>query len=613
MRTVRSIVISSAFLLAGMAAQAVTLKSVIASDQAFAPGPPGAVVGTLIGLFRERCFNDAGQAAIMLDLQVGPGGVTSLDDSRLVRFAPDGTPEVIAAQGASAPGTEGTFSAAIRPAMSEAGEVTFSASLRTLVPPTVTTANNDTAYLTDTLGTLELLGREQQPSPGFPGTFAGAFVPSIGAGGRLALMAHIGSNDVLYLRDDAGALQLVALEGQPAAGMPGYNYSTHADPADIRPAVSPSGDVFFYMGLDDPLVSGTQNLRAIYRADVSGTVEPVIVSNDPAPGGGLLGSPGQRVRANGVGQLLFTVGTTVWIRNPDDSIVQLIVPGTQVPGEPAGDTYASGMGDLVFNDLGQTAFVGGVVSPSGNYTAIFGPTPSGIGVIAGEGKQAPTLPAGVTFVTLADTVARWLGDDGGVVFAATLTGPGITTADDNVLYYHAPDGTYTVVAREGQEVSVGPGDLRTISILSQSTAIPPTTGPYQGSFELNAQHQVLFRTVYTDGSEGYVLAELLPQCANGRDDDADGYVDYADDPGCADDTEASIENPKCQNGLDDDGDGGIDFDGGASVNGGTPLGSVDPQCTVAHRRREASSGCGLGAELLLALVALRFACRRSAA
>jgi hypothetical protein len=51
-------------------------------------------------------------------------------------------------------------------------------------------------------------------------------------------------------------------------------------------------------------------------------------------------------------------------------------------------------------------------------------------------------------------------------------------------------------------------------------------------------------------------------CANGPDDDGDGFVDR-DDPGCADGTEAPVnERPagECANGRDEDGDGFVDRD-----------------------------------------------------
>jgi len=95
-----------------------------------------------------------------------------------------------------------------------------------------------------------------------------------------------------------------------------------------------------------------------------------------------------------------------------------------------------------------------------------------------------------------------------------------------------------------------------------------------------------------------------PPCGDGVDNDGDGFTDYPSDPGCRDQTSVA-ENPKCQDGLNNDNQTGIDFDGGASLNGGTPIDVADPECTLPWRNRE-SPGCGLGFELVL--LAPLFAC-----
>jgi cysteine-rich repeat protein len=136
------------------------------------------------------------------------------------------------------------------------------------------------------------------------------------------------------------------------------------------------------------------------------------------------------------------------------------------------------------------------------------------------------------------------------------------------------------------------------------------------------------------------------ECQNGVDDDGDGLVDYPADPGCTSaadflETDVSLpcddgidndgdggidfdpatfadplagtgdpgcfspayltENTQCQDGIDNDGDGLVDFDGGAYWNGGVPLTAPDPQCVGKPFRNQEkqSSGCGLGAELVL--------------
>jgi hypothetical protein len=93
-------------------------------------------------------------------------------------------------------------------------------------------------------------------------------------------------------------------------------------------------------------------------------------------------------------------------------------------------------------------------------------------------------------------------------------------------------------------------------------------------------------------------------CDDGRDNDGDGLADAPQDPGCRDPLWL-LEDPECQDGLDNDGQPGIDFDGGASVNGGTPLDGADPHCTQPWKKER--PGCGLlGAELGLVMLLRRW-------
>jgi hypothetical protein len=100
-------------------------------------------------------------------------------------------------------------------------------------------------------------------------------------------------------------------------------------------------------------------------------------------------------------------------------------------------------------------------------------------------------------------------------------------------------------------------------------------------------------------------------CSDGLDNDADGYTDSPSDPGCRSGT-STLERTQCQDGLNNDHAAGIDFDGGASLNGGVPLSTADPQCVGRPWRNTeaAATGCGLGFEVALALLPLAARRRR---
>lgn len=64
-----------------------------------------------------------------------------------------------------------------------------------------------------------------------------------------------------------------------------------------------------------------------------------------------------------------------------------------------------------------------------------------------------------------------------------------------------------------------------------------------------------------DGCTGALDHSEADDCSNGRDDDGDGRVDYPDDPGCLDpfDGRERESDLPCDDGLDNDGDGWSDF------------------------------------------------------
>jgi hypothetical protein len=134
-----------------------------------------------------------------------------------------------------------------------------------------------------------------------------------------------------------------------------------------------------------------------------------------------------------------------------------------------------------------------------------------------------------------------------------------------------------------------------------------------------------------EDGRGDVCDPFLSACANGLDDDGDGFIDFPEDRGCSGPGDVSEHTPAlaCDNGLDDDGDGLTDLDDpgcpfsyaspedppcddGIDNDGDGFIDFDDSFCTRAWPYWE-SWPCGLGFELALVLPLLRALRRRRVA
>ena len=95
---------------------------------------------------------------------------------------------------------------------------------------------------------------------------------------------------------------------------------------------------------------------------------------------------------------------------------------------------------------------------------------------------------------------------------STLTGAGVTAANDRGLFLYDPTLGPILIAREGDLFDVGGGDLRTIS----PTGIAIADSPFYNRSSLGDDGRLVFALYFTDGTGGVFVATVPePGCAAG--------------------------------------------------------------------------------------------------
>jgi len=127
-------------------------------------------------------------------------------------------------------------------------------------------------------------------------------------------------------------------------------------------------------------------------------------------------------------------------------------------------------------------------------------------LLARQGDPVPGL-AGVNFGQLAFGRPA-INAKGQVMHFVPLQGPGVTVDSDNSVFVFEPDGTATLVAREGDSFEVAPGDARTIADFTLDF-VWIGGGPESGKrTAFNNEGQVGFALPFTDESIAMVLADV---------------------------------------------------------------------------------------------------------
>jgi hypothetical protein len=341
--------------------------------------------------------------------------------------------------------------------------------------------------------------------------FAGGVFSAIGSGqatndaGAVAFVGSVrngdtvlGVNDFGLFAGTAGDLSLVARKGSAAPDASGTTpvFSTFYDKR-----INNVGQVGFAAALTGTGVNAI-NDRAIYvwtpGESETGTLALAMQTGNHAPGtplnttfSNLDDQPGfnEAGQVSFRGQLTaddigFTNNFGIWAGAPGD--VQLVMRSGSV-SPIAGLQFRTPEPGPRINDGGDVAFFSNV-SGSGVTTAsdrvLWLSTDEGIVPVAREGDAAPGTAAGVTFGTLNPLTA--LNNEGQLAFTSTLVGAaaGVTTANDVGLWAGSP-GALQLIAREGDVIDLDPGPGELLKTISGSNGISFAAG-YATTFDGNS-------------------------------------------------------------------------------------------------------------------------------
>ena len=551
----------------------------------------------------------------------------------------------IALSGQQAPGapTGATYDSASfsSPTLNEGGDVVFRG--RASGSDVVTT----NGFWQTTSQTLGLVTRDGVTAPGTAVNFVSFGNSVINTYGDIAFNANvnaIGTQNQGIWKNTGGVWSLVAREGDQAAGtQDGVVFGNRLGFSNSisSPLINDQENVAFSSFLSVPNDLLLNNDRGIW-ADISGALQLVARSGDPAPGtvAGVkfLMPVGTSVGLglNNVGDVVFTsrlIGpgilqphNTGGIWKTSGGTVELVAKeGDSAPGLDSGVAFGysfdSAFGNPVINYAGDIAFrsylLGSGVSPT-NDDSVWRQTDGTLNLIAREGDAAPGIGADVQFGGLSDPTLNGNGD---MLFRSSITGTGIDTLNDFALWivnsgaltkliregdpapgtdpniffgntYGNPFGQFLLnnngvaaftaslggtgvtdnnnfglwamdqlgmielIIREGDQIEVAPGDVRTVRgvtpfSLANGSGIENGDASY-----LNNADQLAFTVYFIDGTAGIFLASSGP-----ADSDGDGIPDGSDN--CTDtpnpdqnDNDGDTMGDACDD--DDDNDGVLD-------------------------------------------------------
>lgn len=389
-----------------------------------------------------------------------------------------------ALQGAAAP-SGGNYANLGDPVLNGAGQVAFTANL--------TGGSSTAGVFAGAPGSMQAVALQGTAAPagGNYSSFSGSHV--LNGAGQVAFFANLtgGSSTTGVFEGAPGSIQAVALKG----------------------AAAPAGGN--YLGFGVPVLNGTEQVAfgasttggsstAGVFVGAPGFMQAAALQAAAAPAGGNYSTFTNPV-LNGAGQVAFLANLSggsstqgVFIGAPG-SVQAAALVGTAAP---AGGNYGT-FTNPVLNGAGQVAFLANLTGGSST-AGVFAGAPGSMQAAAVQGTAAP---AGGNYNAFS---SPGLNGAGQVAFFATLTGAGITTANDGALFAGRP-GDLAQIVREGDSVDVDPGPgvaNRTVAASGINFLI---SGGQDGrGVSFNDDGTLIYRLTFTDGSSG-VFTSSVPE------------------------------------------------------------------------------------------------------
>lgn len=477
-RLVLGVTMVGMFALAAPAHAVVTYHTHALSGQA-APG-----TGQVFSSFSTPILDDLGRVSFRGETAASDRGIWSEGA---------GTLALIALEGGAAPGTGGglynVFTS--NPVMTGGGSVVFGNSM--LVGPGGVTGLNNGGIWSDTSGTLSLIVREGNAAPGTVGAvFEGlGDTPLFNDAGQIAMLSALleGTGDVTQdnkigiWTGAPGSLSLIARDGAVAPGTAGAVFGAAPiedpfDPGTFYPqpgigaigGLNDSGRIAvlarLYPGTGDATESNDEGIWS----NGSGTLDLIARKGTVAPGttGGVFNGFNNSPVINNSGRVAFhsylLQGTGDVTADNDRGIwsnrlgsLALVVRNGDAAPDVAGATFKN-LGSPMLNGLGRIAFVGKIDGPgitTQNDEGLWFEGPGAMSLIAREGDAAPGTTGVFNSLNLfADNFL--LSDVGQIAFLAGLRSGigGVTTANDRGIWATDANGQLTLVIREGDQIDV---------------------------------------------------------------------------------------------------------------------------------------------------------------